>query len=120
MSESSIVVATGSECAAAQGKFWEYHDLIYGESYSFDPSVYDYDLILEFATDLDLRLQEFESCMLDGEGFAKVQASHMNAVSLGVDSTPTLRVNDKWVNSYDALNAAIDLEISESSDSIRN
>ena len=110
VSDKSIVVATGAECASKQDKFWEYHDLIF-DLYHFDTSAYNYDLILEYAETLELEIDEFEDCMLNGEGFRGVQDSHVNAMELGVDQTPTLRVNDKWINSYDALDAAIDLEV---------
>lgn len=106
-------MATGSECAASQGRFWDYHDLVYGDSYDYNPDNYDYEMVLGFARNLQLNIDEFEDCMLDGSGFERVQESHLDAMRLGVDSTPTLRVNDKWVNSYDSLDAAIAIELAD-------
>lgn len=54
--------ALASECANDQGKFWEYHDLLFENQASLSADNY-----VKWATDLGLNTQTFNECMSSGK-----------------------------------------------------
>ena len=57
----------GSECAGEQGKFWEYHDLLFANQQALKPA----DLI-NYATQLGLNVEAFDGCLKSGTHAKKV------------------------------------------------
>lgn len=82
--------AEAARCAAAQGVFWEYHDLLYLSSPDFSRED-----LLRYADRLSLKRDAFAAC-LDSHEFAKqVDADLGEARSLGLRGTPTFLVNGR-------------------------
>lgn len=85
--------AEASECAADQGKFWEYHDILFdrqGGTGAFAKS-----RLKGFATELNLDRAAFDAC-LDGGGKRKqVDAETQEAQQRGLNSTPSIFVNQR-------------------------
>jgi protein-disulfide isomerase len=84
----SIVAANAAHCAEEQGKFWEYHDILYnnwnGENNGWASS----DNQLRFAQELELEMDSFSECLSSGKYNQKVQASTNDAQTLGLTGTP--------------------------------
>jgi len=82
--------AEAAEAAAAQGKFWEMHDLLYEHQHDLA----DADLV-NYALKLGLEVYRFESD-LSGEVFAKrVSDDFRGGVRSGVNGTPTFFINGR-------------------------
>lgn len=80
--------ALAGQCAQAQDKFWEYHDLLYSGRLELGRESY-----LAYAEELSLDLAAFTAC-LDDQTFAEsVQEDYNFGQNLGVSSTPTFFVN---------------------------
>ncbi|MEW6611026.1 MAG: DsbA family protein [Patescibacteria group bacterium] len=80
--------AEAAECAHAQGKFWEYHDLLFENSAHLTRED-----LGKYARQLDLNLKMFNQC-LDGRVKAdEVVADFNNGRALGVNGTPTFFIN---------------------------
>lgn len=77
-------VAEASECANAQGKFWEYNDKLYLNLVDHD----DVSLI-RYATELGLDKALFATCLTDGTYAARVEADYQAGLAAGVAGTPT-------------------------------
>ena len=94
--EHAGVAAQAAESAAAQGKFWEMHDLLYEHQHDLA----DADMV-RYALRLGLEVYRFESD-LSGEVFAKrVSDDFRGGVRSGVNGTPTFFINgvrfdDSW------------------------
>lgn len=101
--------AEASECARDQGKFWEYHDTLFENQQSLDiPSLKNY------AKDLGLDTDRFNTCLDDGEKISLVQNDFREGQSLGVRGTPTFFINDQMVvgaQPYEVFEEIIDLMI---------
>jgi protein-disulfide isomerase len=83
------VAAQAAETAAAQGKFWEMHDLLY--NHQTELAAAD---LTHYALQIGLELYHFESDM-GAETFAtRVAADHQGGVESGVRRTPTFFIND--------------------------
>jgi protein-disulfide isomerase len=80
--------AEAARCAGEQGKFWEYHDLLFA-----DQSKLDQDGLMDKARTLKLDEQRFESC-LGGEKFkAQIQQDSQDGMRAGVSGTPGFFIN---------------------------
>jgi protein-disulfide isomerase len=100
------VAAQAAEAAAAQGKFWEMHKLLYANQKTLD----QVDLS-RLALRAGIEIYRFEAD-LAAERFApRVGADYDSGVASGVKGTPTLFINGvKYTGAkdYDSLKKAID------------
>ena len=87
----SITAAEASYCAEDQGKYWEYHTMLYTfqEIEAYDSGWADRDRLNAFASSLDMNMDEFNECMDSSKYKNRVKANFDEAVRNGVDSTPT-------------------------------
>ncbi len=87
------IAAVGSECAADQGQFWPYHELVFAQGKSSFTS----DEVRSYAQTLKLDMKKFEDCMSSQNGPAaqRVQVDMTEANDVGVRGTPTFLINGK-------------------------
>ena len=87
----SITAAEASYCAEDQGKYWEYHTMLYTfqEVEAYDSGWADRDRLNAFASSLDMNMDEFNECMDSSKYKNRVKANFDEAVRNGVQSTPT-------------------------------
>lgn len=86
--------AEASECANKQGKFWDYHDLLFKNAES-DGGGLEVEDLEKYASDLNLDTEEFNSCLKNGETADIVKADSDEAGRVGVTGTPTFFINGK-------------------------
>ncbi|HTM69002.1 MAG TPA: thioredoxin domain-containing protein [Candidatus Binatia bacterium] len=107
----SINAAVAARCAADQGAFWQYHDLLYQEQASIGPKNYT-----PFAAQLGLDLEAFQSCYDSRQTQPLVQRDYDEGQRLRVDSTPYTFVNGRRVAgavSYEQLRGFVVAALSE-------
>ncbi|MCC7157646.1 MAG: thioredoxin domain-containing protein [Bryobacterales bacterium] len=95
-------------CAGAQGKYWEFHDLLVGSKELQLPS------LKERARKLNLDTAKFDQCLDSGAQAPPVQASITEAQNVGVQGTPSFLINGRFysgVLTFDALRQVIDEEL---------
>jgi len=80
--------AEAAEAAAAQGRFWEMHDLLYENQGALD----DEDLA-RYAAALELDAERLMSDVLSGAHAARVREDYRSGTRLGVDGTPYFFIN---------------------------
>ena len=97
--------AEASEAAGAQGKFWEYHDLLYETQ--GDWSNLGEDEVIEFFVDLanqaGLDEEQFVADLDDGTYAEYVENMYQEAVNLQLPGTPAALVDGRLVNSIPDL-----------------
>ena len=82
--------AQASYCAEDQGKYWEYHTMLYTfQDGPPDSGWADRDRLNSFAFSLDMNMDEFNDCMDYSKYAKRVQANYDEAVKNGVQGTPT-------------------------------
>jgi protein-disulfide isomerase len=89
----SIELATGARCAAAQGKYWTYHDYVFWNQLGENVGDYNSDYIASIATASGLDMTAFNKCVAGNTERAAVIAETNAAHQLGVASTPTWSLN---------------------------
>lgn len=99
-----------ARCANEQGKFWEYHDVLYANAPKAD--VPD---LKAYAKEVGLNLAAFEKCVASGKYREVVQNDVDEGVRLGVNGTPTFFINGRLLagaQPLESFTAVIDDEIS--------
>jgi protein-disulfide isomerase len=79
-----------ARCAAEQGKFWEYHDLLFEKSPRQAPEE-----LKQYAKDLKLDSATFAKCLDSGKEGAAVSRDVEDGTRLGVTGTPTFFINGR-------------------------
>jgi protein-disulfide isomerase/uncharacterized membrane protein len=87
----ACLVALGAVCAQDQGRFWQYHDRVFGNPPK-DPKVAD---VVRIATEAGLDAAAFESCINTQRTRDRLTAEIAEGKNYGVNSTPTLFINGK-------------------------
>jgi len=80
--------AEASECAADQGYFWEMHDSLFENQ--GDLSL---ETLKSISSALGLDEAEFNECIVSGKKSEKVLLDYSYALSIGLNSTPTIFVD---------------------------
>ena len=75
--------ANASECAAEQGKFWEFADNIYGNQEKINDAYYK-----TVVTSLGLNVSKWEDCYTTKKYDSKIQAQATSGGAAGVNGTP--------------------------------
>ena len=82
--------AQASMAADRQGKFWEFHDLLFKDYNKLNDQK-----IAEIRADLNLDAEQFQRDMADPALKAQIDADVRNGNSAGVRGTPTVFINGK-------------------------
>ena len=89
--------AEAAEAAAAQGRFWEMHDLLYENQQRLDAED-----LLAYADRLGLDAERFKRELAEHAHAARVHEDFMSGVRSGVNGTPTFYINGvRHDDSYD-------------------
>ncbi len=88
----AIPAALASHCANEQGKFWEFHDTLFGNQ----GALQDKDL-KEVAKTLKLDEAKFNECFDNKKHMATVDKSKREAEALGIQATPSFVVNGSFI-----------------------
>lgn len=93
----SFWAAEAARCANDQGKFWQYHDLLFNRQNGENKGTFVKENLKSFAAELGLNQQEFNSC-LDSDKYAQAVRDDTDyGKTLGVDSTPYTFVSGEGV-----------------------
>lgn len=110
-----------AECADEQGKFWEYHDMLFKNQVQWN-KLSSIDLssqLNQYATILELESASFDSCLSSKEIANEVQSDYLQASQYGATGTPTFFIgNEKdgfirlvGAQPYASFQAAIDAQL---------
>jgi len=101
--------AEAAQCAAAQGKFWEYHDVLFANQRALEV-----DKLKSYAADLGLDTDAFNTCVDQATYRSQVQSHQAIGRELGVTGTPAFFINGRFLNGaqpLDAFSSIIDDEL---------
>jgi hypothetical protein len=89
LGQESLNAALAARAAQDQGKFWEYHDLLY-ENQSGD---FSDERLIELAREARLDVEEFEAGLEGGEYEPLVRQDFVEGQGRGITGTPTFVIN---------------------------
>jgi protein-disulfide isomerase len=96
----SDAAAAAAECAKDQQHFWEYHDALYSAEHkdaNENNGNLNRALFMKLATDLKLDTAAFGKCIDSGTYATKAQTDTDDAQQYGVQSTPTVFINEEKI-----------------------
>ncbi len=86
--------AEASECAADQGKFWEYHDRLFTES------LLDVKNLKRYAQELGLDTEKFDKCLKSGVMRSRINDDLSYGAVSKVQATPSFLINGKLMSGF--------------------
>jgi len=84
----ALPAAVAANCAGAQGKYWEMHELLMANQRALTDSDLE-----SYAGQVGLNLSQWETCLVDPAQAQEVEADLEDGLSVGVSATPTFFVN---------------------------
>jgi protein-disulfide isomerase len=85
--------ASASMCAADQGSFWEYHDILFANWTGENQGAFSDRRLIAFAEALGLDLETFTDCFQEREKMDEINADYLGGIERGVNGTPTVFIN---------------------------
>jgi len=80
--------AEAGRCAAEQGKFWEYHDLLYANQGKLDQNG-----LKEQARTAALDVERFDACLAGGRFKPQIESDLQSGTGAGITGTPGFFIN---------------------------
>lgn len=91
--------ANAAMCAAAQGRFWDYHDILFANWLGENAGSFTDARLLVFAQKIGLDMTAFQSCYQAKTFARQIDQDFQAGGKLGVPPTPGIFVNGKMVAS---------------------
>jgi protein-disulfide isomerase/uncharacterized membrane protein len=88
----ACLAACAAECAGKQGRFWDYHDVLFENNEDLER-----ESLFRYAREMNLDVAAFRLCLDDPSTRARVDADVEAATRAGVRSTPTLFINGRTI-----------------------
>lgn len=97
LGDGSVAAAEAAQCAARQDAFWPMHNKLFLEHAreGTGSGTFNRDAMLDYAGDIGLDVDEFESCMSNRDTNEEVQDDLQTAQSYGFSGTPSFLINDQ-------------------------
>ena len=108
LGEASVKAAEASECAAEQGRFWEYRETIYKNQSGLRGASAGA-FLTRLAGEVDLDQEKLLACRDSGRYTQAVRAEGREAEAAGIESTPSILVDGQLVKGARGLPTAEEL-----------
>ena len=108
--------AEAAECAAEQGAFWPYHDIVFANQQGENRGAFRDEALLAFAEAAGLDPEAFQACLDSGRYRDVVLQESAEARQRGVTGTPTFFINGQKVEGaqpYEVFRRIIETELAE-------
>ncbi len=109
LGETSLTSAIAAECADDQGRFWDYHDLLFENQGNFSQ-----DSLIGYAEQLELEIDTFTTCLEKQTFLGDVRVDSAAAQQIGAQGTPAFLINDQFISGaqpYEVFAQIIDTEL---------
>lgn len=89
--------ANASMCANEQGRFWDYHDILFANWNGENQGAFADKRLVAFAEAIGLNMSEFNACFDSDKYQAQIDADLNLGTQMGVTGTPSVFVNGQIV-----------------------
>jgi protein-disulfide isomerase len=105
--------ANAALCASDQGRFWDYHDILFTNWKGENQGSFSDSRLVAFAENLGLDMTPFNQCFQANSHANLISQDMLAGQTAGVQGTPSVFVNGQlltpgYVPTYDQVTAAID------------
>jgi protein-disulfide isomerase len=104
----SMAAAVAAQCTNDQGKFWQFHNLLYGNQKQIDSGWVNKDNLKKFALDISgLNIQEFDSCFNSDKYTNFIENDIKLALSFDFRETPSFVIMNSNGSNPEFLQGAL-------------
>ncbi len=111
----ATIASQAAEAADMQGKFWEFHDLLFANQDDWSRLANPRDTFAAYAQELGLDVEKFKTDMDDKAAKNRVSADYRSGTMAGVGGTPTFYLNGEALEEnprgFDAFKAVLDAKL---------
>ena len=112
LAKESDQAANASMCAMEQGRFWDYHDMLYANQQGENKGAFNDKRLLTFAEALGLDMSAFKQCFDENRYEEQINQDFEQGLQLNVTGTPMVFVNGipvspGYVPTYEEIEQAI-------------
>jgi protein-disulfide isomerase len=103
--------AIAANCANAQGKYWDYFRLLFGDPRGLGSAMYQ-----TYAQEVGMDLSAFNSCIANNKYAGEIDLDMKDAQRLGVNGVPAFFINARYISGmqpYETFRAAIEAELNK-------
>jgi len=93
LGQESMNAALAARAAQEQGRFWEYHDVLYENQRSVNSGVFSDEAFVGLAEEVGLDTEQFEAALTSGRYESVVQSDLREAQNAGIQGTPSFTIN---------------------------
>ncbi|OHA47935.1 MAG: hypothetical protein A2806_02580 [Candidatus Terrybacteria bacterium RIFCSPHIGHO2_01_FULL_48_17] len=98
LGQESLWAANAARCANEQGKFWEYHDLLFERQEGENQGAFSKENLKGFARELGLDTAKFNACVDSGKYEDAVTQDVTVGQQYGVSGTPSTFINGRMIS----------------------
>ena len=95
----ALPAALAARCAGEQGKFWEYHDIIFENQALLSDSS-----LKQWASDLGLNTGDFNSCLDSQKYLSEIRKDLQEGEAAGIRGTPGFLINGQLISGAQPFN----------------
>lgn len=109
--QASVEAAVAANCANDQGKFWEFHNLLFANQAARDATTF-----IAFAGELGMDTTAFETCINDAAKIDEIRLDLIDGQELGITGTPAFYINGRFLSGaqpYETFQLLIDTELAK-------
>ncbi len=109
--------ANASMCAGEQGRFWDYHDMLFANWNGENQGAFSDKRLIAYADALGLKMSDFKTCLNENRYRKQIEQDTADGVAIGVSGTPSVFVNGQqvtpgYIPSYEELSRVIEAALS--------
>jgi protein-disulfide isomerase len=110
--------AYAAMCAAEQGHFWDYHDMLFANWVGENAGSFTDARLIAIASAINLDMNSFTPCFQTGKYAAQVEQDYQAGGKQGVQGTPSVFVDGTlltpgYIPSYDDIAKAVDAALNK-------
>jgi protein-disulfide isomerase len=114
----AIVAAVAAQCAADQGKYWQYHDKLFREQDNRGDDIIRFKVadLKKWGADLRLDTAAFNQCVDSARYKDEVAKDYADGEGVGIRGTPTFFINGRFIGGaqpYPVFKKVIDEELAK-------
>jgi len=95
--DESVEAGAGARCAADQGRYWPYQDWTFANQSGENEGAYAAPRLTAIAAAAGLDIEAWQACISTGAAQEAVRAETSQAVTAGVNATPTMSINGQTI-----------------------
>jgi protein-disulfide isomerase len=96
--DESVLTAVGAACALDQGRYWDYSHWVYNNQEGENRGGFRRERLVSIAEAAGLDGDAFEACLDDAATRQAVLDAANQALGMGINSTPTIKIGDQVVS----------------------